>query len=171
MMELIFFLTVLSLTCISYIIQFYKILTTKTSKGVSLQAYIITFVAIAILTINADASKVFYLGVVEMILSLFGAILIYRYREDTEKLSRSFLMALGASFLMIHGVMQGIKSYSHKGYSSVSVISYLIWILMDIMIIYLAEDIKIILALGVSILIYFYIIVDTMLKNYYFQSR
>lgn len=164
MNELLFFV-VLLITGASYILQFYKILKSKTSIGISLQAYLITFIAISILTFNADSNYVFYLGAIEMVLSGFGVFLIYYYREDLEKITKSFLIALFGSFFMIHGVMQGIKSFNHRAYSNVSVSSYLLWVFMDGIIIYFAEDNKIIIALFISVLIYFYIIIDTLYKN------
>jgi len=164
-MSNLFFYIVLTLILTSYATQLNKIYKNKSSTGISLQAYIITFIAITLLTFNADSKEVFYIGFLEMILSLFGILLIYYFKNEEEKISKIFIVALTGSFFMIHGIMQGIKSFQHKGKSTISISSYLIWIAMDLMIIYLATDIKIIIALLISILIYVYIIIDTIFKN------
>ncbi len=164
-MNTLLFLIVLAITFISYVLQFYKVHVSKSSIGISLQSYVITFIAISILTFNADVKEVFYLGLAEMILAIYGIVLIYYYREDLETTSKAFFVALGASFLMIHGVAQGIKSYQHKNKTTVSINSYSLWILMDGIIIYFTKDFKIIIALVISILIYLYIIADATIKN------
>lgn len=164
-MDSILFVFVFTITIVSYLTQIFKIVKNKSSEGVSLQAYIITLIALIVMTINTDSDKVYLLAISESILTFIGIVIIYKFSKVLEKNSIDFLIALGCSFFMIHGVMQGIKSFKHKGFSTVSISSYALWILLDSIIIYFEQDIKVIVALSISILIYIYIMIDTMIKK------
>ena len=161
----VLFCFVFTITIVSYLTQIFKIVKNKSSDGVSLQAYIITFIALIVMTINTDSDKVYILAIAESVLAFIGIAIIYNFSKVLEKNSIDFLIALGCSFFMIHGVMQGIKSFKHKGFSTVSISSYALWVLLDSIIIYFEQDIKVIVALSISILIYIYITIDTILKN------
>ena len=161
----VLFCIVFTITIVSYLTQIFKIVKNKSSDGVSLQAYIITFIALIVMTINTDSDKVYILAIVESILASIGIIVIYFYSKEFEKSSKDFFIAFICSFFMIHGVMQGIKSFKHNGFSTVSISSYTLWILLDCIIIYFESDKNVIIALIITILIYLYIIIDTMIKN------
>ena len=158
-------LIIFTLLSISYLHQFYKIVYSRSSIGVSFQAYIVTLIAASSMVLNADEKTVIFLGLIEVILASLVTFVIHKYSSKSESYNINFFVALSASFFMIHGVMQTIKNYTHKEISNVSISSYLIWIMMDLLIIYLATDIKVIIALSISILLYFYIIIDTQIKN------
>lgn len=165
MYEIVFVITFVAVV-IGYSLQLIKIIKKKSSKGVSFQAWFITFIAASIITFNADAESVFIIASSEVLLSILGMFLIFLYRsQNSEKATPVFFIALFASFFMVHGVMQAIESYRHIGRSNVSIGSYSTWILLDVMVIYLAEDLKIMFALGISIFLYLYIVIATFLKN------
>lgn len=164
-MDSILFIFVVTITIVSYSTQIFKIVKNKSSDGVSLQAYIITLIALIVMAINTDSDKVYLLAITESLLTFIGIMIIYIYSKTFEKNSTNFIIAFICSFFMIHGVMQGIKSFKHKGISNVSINSYVLWALMDGIIIYFESDIKVIIALSISISIYFYITIDTIIKN------
>ena len=168
-MDFLLFIFFLIITLIGYYVQYSKIYKNKSSFGISFHAYIISFVATFSLIINSYSQKdyVLILAISELILIIIGMYLIYKYKkEPLEKTSISFFIALFFSFFMIHGISQAIKNYKTKGKINVSISSYLLFILLDLIIIYLTNNIFIKICSSITIIVFIYIILDTYFKNY-----
>ena len=170
----ILFIVFLFITLGGYYAQYSKIYKYKSSYGISFNAYIVSFIATSSLCINSYSQKdyVFTIAVIELVLLLMGLFLIYIYRKDdfNEKFSSSFFISLAFAFFMIHGVAQAIKNFKTKGKVNVSINSYLLFIFLDSIIIYLTSNKLIIFCSCITISIFIYIIIDTYIKNYVVKS-
>ncbi len=168
-MDFILFLFFLIVTLVGYYAQYNKIYKHKSSYGVSLNAYIISFIATTSLFLNSYSQQdyVFILAISELLLLVMGLFLIYKYKQEPlEKISIAFLIALIFSFFMIHGVSQAIKNYNTKGKINISISSYLLFIILDLIIIYLTSNQFIKICSTITIIIFIYIIIDTYIKNF-----
>jgi O-antigen ligase len=163
---MIFYITII-LVSFGYISQFYKIIKNKSSIGVSIEAYYVTFISVMVMTILSETNEVYMIALTELILTIYGIYIINKYKKDKlKRLDKDFYISLVLSFFMIFGVAQAIESYKDKNnITQVSIQSYLLWIMLDSMVIYMAENNMIIAALSTSISIYVYIIINTMIKN------
>ena len=72
---------------------------------------------------------------------------------------------------MIHGIAQAIKNFKTKGKINISINSYLLFISLDLIIIYLTTNKIIIFCSCITISVFIYIIIDTYIKNYIFQIK
>jgi len=171
--DLFIFVISSCLILMGYSFQCLTILKNKSSRGISFNAYLITFIASVMLTLIAKNDYVFYLGILETLLVVISMLIILHYKDYdlVEKKGVIFSIALVGSFFMLHGIMQMIKSFNHHDVTSISLRSYLSFITLDALIIYLAEDIKIIIALSVCIVIYTYICSDAIYKNLKYKKR
>ena len=155
-----------------YVTQILRMFRGMDATGVSFQAYLVTFIAACVMTFNAESDAVLMLGATEALLCLMTMIPILLFNQGrTERITPSFWIALICGFFMIHGVLQGIKTYKTTEYSRVSISSYLLWIILDLMIIYLAANLMIQIALSISIVIYCFIIVNTGMKNGQYEEK
>ncbi len=171
----ILFFTFLFITISGYYIQYNKIYINKSSYGISFNAYIVSFIATSSLCINSYSQKdyVFIISIIELILLLIGLFLIYIYKKNdfNEKFSFSFFISLFFAFFMIHGIAQAIKNFKTKGKINISINSYLLFISLDLIIIYLTTNKIIIFCSCITISVFIYIIIDTYIKNYIFQIK
>lgn len=173
-MDLILFLVFLIITLGGYYAQYDKIYKHKSSYGVSFNAYIISFIATSSLFINSYSQKdyVFILAIIELVLLIIGLFLIYKYKQEPlEKLSTSFIIALTFSFFMIHKYFKAIKNYNTKGKINVSISSYLLFIILDLIIIYLTTNQFIKICSSITIIVFIYIIIDTYIKNHHILNN
>ena len=72
---------------------------------------------------------------------------------------------------MIHGISQAIKNYNTKGKINVSISSYLLFIILDLIIIYLTTNQFIKICSSITIIVFIYIIIDTYIKNHHILNN
>lgn len=162
----LFFITVL-LAGFAYYNQFIKIIREKSSSGVSIDSYLISGMAEAVMFFCSEVFLVKLIIIFHLFFSLFGAYLIYKYRTTSIKLfSSDFVVSLFFSFFMIFGVAQSLASFKNKSkYTNVSINSYLLFFILNVITLYLETNIYVLLSLCITNFLYGFIIIDTYLKK------
>jgi len=163
---------ILTLIAITVIIigigmQIFKITTRGSSEGVSFNSYIAITTSAFALLLNAEQENVYYIAYAEIIMCTLAMLTINKYNDSNSKEKKGlyFWASIGLSILMIKGLIQSLKSFQHKGYSSVSVVSYSLYLLFNGLLISIATNTNILIALYINACVFSYIVIDTILKN------
>lgn len=152
---------IVTLIIIAYAQQIYAIIKSRSSHGISFQAYVVTTIATLVLLYNADTKSVLFVALTELALVLLTTYLIIYYRSSDflEKYTNGvFAFAIAGSFGMLHGITQTIKMFQEEHKSSVSSFAYIIWIFQDVLLISITNSVVIITAFVLNISMYSYII-------------
>jgi Ca2+/Na+ antiporter len=169
-MENIIFQITLIIVFIANSIQCFKIIKNKSSIGISVDAYYLTFISVLIMFISSNDFNIKIICFVELIFTILTLFFIFKYKESKFKyfnFNKSFYIPLFFSFFMIFGIAQSISSFKNKtNKSSVSIAAYLLWFLLNVFLIYLSNDIYVIAPLIITNILYIYIIFDYYLKKY-----
>jgi heme/copper-type cytochrome/quinol oxidase subunit 4 len=141
-----------------------KIIKKKSSFGVSMNANILSIIASLMTIYLAIADEILILGII----SLFGSTMalslnIYYKMQNKEKVYDESIKGLFTSgifsILMIYGIAQAMRSYNVEGKTdNVSARAYSIFFLYMSLNIYYAINPLIILAAGITLCVYLYIL-------------
>ena len=163
-MNPITYLVILLLLCATFF-QVSRIITNKSAVGLSRNVHIIGLVAGISIIYNSKTIDLYVIGIVDVLFALtfMGLITFYNLAENTTEEEKEnpyfFWASLMSAFLVIFGVAQAIKCYqAKKKTTNVSIYSHLIFIIIGLLEIYLAEDSLIIVGTSISILVFIYII-------------
>lgn len=128
------------LVVVAYLAQLHKIYTRKQSEGISLNGYLVTFVNllgyIAWSKGSIGGFKFIELG---LHVTTLGLILLHapRTKLDTKSLG-VFVTAFIGSLLLIGGLAQAHKSYTHPNTTAVSLLHYLALFVANILYLWVA---------------------------------
>jgi len=163
------FIIITTLNLFAYIRQTIKLYTSKDSQGVSLQGYIITISSMLFLYFTAESQYIIYIVYFEFIILFLIISFAFIYDKTNTIFNENkfdFMISFLCSCVYITGISQAIKSFKSKeNITSVSISSYVIWFFFKIGIIFMATNQLIIVATSVTLLVYLFIISDTILKN------
>lgn len=158
------------------IITFYKIFQKQNANGISESSYFIAFVTGVTLVLFSDSQDVKLIFTIELLFSFIGFILVkifhhknnYKYKEKLKHYITPLIFAFGGVF----GVSQAMKTYRIKRqyYSNISLPAYIMFFIVNGISIYKETSVFAIGALFIGMVLFVYIILETILSNKQFKS-
>jgi len=157
-------ITGFALVVVAYLAQLYKVYSSKQSSGISLNGYLVTLVNL-VSYMAWSKGTIGGFKFVELLLHVSTLLLIYihapKMKIDTKSLG-VFIAAFIGSLLLIGGLAQAHKSYTHPKDSAVSIIHYLALFMANLLYLGVAfmegERINVFIGLFVTNLFYMYIL-------------
>lgn len=153
-----------TLVVVAYLAQLYKTYTSKQSNGISLNGYLVTLVNL-IGYIVWSKGTIGGFKFVELLLHVSTLLLILIYAPKTKIDTKSFgvfVAAFVGSLLLIGGLAQAHKSYTHPHESAVSIIHYLTLFIANLLYLSVAfmegERINVFIGLFITNIFYMYIL-------------
>jgi hypothetical protein len=138
--------------------QAYKMVGENSAQGVSLESYIICLLGSSSMTILAESSAVYLLGIVEVMFVFFPLIVTAYYKKCKVRFNVSFLVSIILGAMMIYGVSQLFELLKNNKENNVSVSSYLSYITLSAALLFIADNILVMIATSISVFVYMAII-------------
>jgi len=143
--------------------QILKIVKLKNSNSVSLNGFIVTCVGLTITSIMSETPEIFIMSIFGLILAIISSFIVHKYRTSKYYNKESkivFAISLFASFFMIMGVAQAIKSYNTKGTTDeISKSTWCVWIIFLLNSLVMANSVSIIFANIITLCVIFFVLI------------